>query len=283
VIRPPGAATFSAQIALPGGGPLIPDPDGTLRIVSGVLNLDTRKVEGKVIVVRNGAVTGVEPLSGATDISQLTSATTHDGHAIAAWGIPQYAGQYQTSALQPIRFAERAPGAPFGDPQVPPGAPAGFGLATAVGNLGSIALAWQAESTYQPTTPVRLLVREDPDVALPPRPTPATRSAPPQPDAPAAPTAARPTITGRWTSPRTLRTTVTCATRCTIRAELQAGGRRLGQLPSARLTGGRPRTVVLRTTARQRRSIARHRHVTAVVTVSAPGVRPLTRRFALTG
>jgi hypothetical protein len=280
VVRAPGAATFRSAVALPGGGPLITDPDGTVRIVASVQNLETRKAEGKVIVVQGGAVTGVEPIAGATDISQLTSATTYDGHAIAAWTLPQYGSNgYATSVVQPIRFVERAPGAPFGDPQVPPGAPSGFQLASAVGNLGSIALAWQAEPSYQPTIPVRLQVREDPDVAVPPRPT-APRSTPGESEP--APAPAAPTVTGRWVDPRALRATVTCATRCTVGAELRAGGRRLATLRGARLAGGKPQTVVLRTSVRQRRAIARHRHVTAVVTVTAPGVRAVTRRFALT-
>lgn len=80
------------------------------------------------------------------------------------------ANGFPTSVVQPIRFAQRVPGSPFGDPQMPPGEPSGFQVAAGIGNLGSIALAWQVEPTYTPSVPVRLLVREDPAVPVPPRP-----------------------------------------------------------------------------------------------------------------
>jgi hypothetical protein len=284
VWRTPGGG-FGPAVTVP-TPPVVVDGDGTARALSVTTNGSTQppatSIASSMAVLRNGVVQGSEPFDVVPDVPSYTVGTASGGRAVLAY---TPVGDYGT-VPRPIRFSEREPGQPFGPIQAPDGAPAGVELAAAVSPLpGSLAIAFSEQPTgANHSTPIHLIVRDDPAARPPARPTRSVASGPagpaPASDAPTPPTAAL-----RWTRGPLLRAAVTCPDGCSVSAVVRARGRTIGRIAPRRVRTGGARTLVLRPSARARAAIARerrrHHAVTAVTTITAAGQAPLVRRTRL--
>lgn len=293
-VREPGAADFGPPEAvdLVGPGPQVSvAPDGTI-VVRNSPGAALGPMAGPGVpaaVVRPAGSAAFGPqgpvpdlgLTLPADVADLTVATATGGAQLATW--TERLRPDGTAVPSPIRFAERAAAdQPWSAPQPPPGDPLGAWVTGAISRLGSIGIAWAGQYAASPTEPVALLVREDPDAVVPPRP---TRSTGPGEPPPTEPPAVEPSLSAQAARGGAVRATVTCLTACRVRGEVRVAGRTAGRLKGRRVPAATPSTVVLAPGERLARAIRRarrdDRRVVVRLEVRAGGETTATRRLVL--